>query len=282
LKKVQVITDSTADLSPYLVEKLGIRVVPIYVRFGNKLYRDGVDITPEQFFTMLSSFKSHPATSQPNPEDFTKIYREYCDNNEGIVSIHVSSRLSGTCNSANMAKKTLESHCIIEVIDSKFNSAGLGLIVIAAARLAKAGAGLKEVVNEVHRAINEVRMFGMFETLKYLALSGRVNKTISSVSQLIHVMPLLTFRNGEVVRTGLVRTVSRGMERIYDYVSENVPLSELIIVHSCVEKEADELKTKLSRLISPKTISIVHLGSSLGVHGGPGVLLIAARKASVL
>jgi DegV family protein with EDD domain len=281
LKKVKVITDSTADLTPDLIEKLSIRVVPIYVRFGDKLYRDGVDITPEQFYAMLSSSKIHPATSQPNPEDFTKVYREYCDHCEGIVSIHVSSRLSGTCNSANIARKTLESHCIIEVIDSKFNSAGLGLIVIAAARLAQTGAGLKEVVNEAQRAISEVRMFGMFASLKYLALSGRVNKTISSVSQLIHVMPLLTFRNGEVVRAGLVRTVSRGMERIYDYVSKHIPLSELTIVHSCVKNEADELKSKLSSFITPEKISIINLGSSLGVHGGPGVLLVAIRKESV-
>ena len=102
---VQVITDSTADLPQEIQKDMGIRVVPIYVRFGDKTYRDGIDITNKQFFDMLSSSSIHPATSQPNPEDFASVYKEYCDTAEGIVSIHISSRISGTFNSANIAKK---------------------------------------------------------------------------------------------------------------------------------------------------------------------------------
>jgi DegV family protein with EDD domain len=126
--RVQIITDSTSDMPEGLKEKLGIRVVPIYVRFGEKTYRDGVDITKEEFYHMLMSSSSHPATSQPNPEDFASVFKEYCNNTDGIVSIHVSSKISGTYNSANIARKTLQSRCPIEIIDSGFNSGGLGLI----------------------------------------------------------------------------------------------------------------------------------------------------------
>lgn len=279
--KVQVITDSTSDIPPGMVEEFGIRVVPIYVRFGDKTYRDGVDITRDEFYSMLTSSSAHPATSQPNPEDFTNVYKDYCDNTEGIVSIHISSRISGTFNSATMAKKTLKSHCPIEVIDSKLNSGGLGLVATAAARRAQSGADLSEVIDEARKAVNEVRMFGMFETMKYLARSGRVNKTIAAASRILNVMPLLTFHDGEIVRAGLVRSVSKGMDKIYNFVKNNTPIVELVIVHSKVAGQAEELKQRLKDFIEEEKIAIAELGAGLGVHGGPGVLLAAIRRSEV-
>jgi DegV family protein with EDD domain len=275
--KVKVITDSTSDIPQELADELGVRVVPAYLRFGDKTYRDGVDIKSDEFYSMLESSPVHPATSQPNPEDFRTVYKEYCDTVDGIVSIHISSKISGTYNSAMMARKTLESRCPIKVIDSKFNSAGLGLVVMGAARLAQAGASLPGVVKEANRAVNQIRMFGMFETMKYLARSGRVNKTIAMASSFLSVMPLLTFRDGEIVRAGLVRTVSKGIDRIYNFVKGNVPVSELIIVHSMVADQANQLKQRLMEFIEEEKISIFGLGAGLGVHGGPGVLLAAIR-----
>ena len=275
---VQVITDSTSDMPDGLTEELGIRVVPIYLRFGPETYRDGVDINRDEFYTKLLSSPLHPATSQPNPEDFTSIYGEYCDTTDGIVSIHISSRISGTFNSATMAKKTLESHCPIEIIDSKMNSGGLGLVVTAAARKAKSGAGLSEVVDEANKAVNEVRMFGMFETMKYLARSGRVNKTIAAASRILNVMPLLTFHDGEIVRAGLVRAISKGAEKICEFVKKNAPINELVIVHSKIINQAEALKQELKQFIQEEKISIAELGAGLGVHGGPGVLLAAVRR----
>lgn len=276
--KVQVITDSTSDIPQEIANQLGIRIVPIYLRFGDKTYRDGIDIQTEAFYSMLASSPVHPATSQPSPVDFTSIYQEYCGTVDGIVSIHISSKISGTYNSAIVAQEALKSQCPIEVIDSKFNSAGLGLVVIAAARQAQSGASFTDVIEEAHRAIRQVHMFGMFATMKYLARGGRVNKAIASVSQILHVMPLLTFRDGEIVRAGLVRTVNRGMDRIVAFVRDNTPISELIIVHSQVANQANQLQQRLSEFTKEETISILELGAGLGVHGGPGVLLAAVRR----
>jgi len=279
--RVQVITDSTSDMPEQLANEFGIRVVPIYLRFGEKTYRDGVDMTRDEFYSILTSSPVHPATSQPNPEDFTSIYKEYCDSAEGIVSIHISSKISGTYNSATIAKKTLKSQCPIEVIDSKFNSAGLGLVVTAAARMAQAGAGLSEVVNEANKAINQVGMFGMFETMKYLARSGRVNKTIAAASSILNIMPLLTFHDGEIVRAGLVRSINKGIDRIYNFVKNNTPIGELTIVHSKVAEQASYLKKRLSEFVQEEKINIAELGAGLGVHGGPGVLLAAIRRSDI-
>ena len=276
--KIQIITDSTSDMPEGLADELGIRVVPIYLRFGDKTYRDGVDITRDEFYSMLPSTPVHPATSQPNPEDFIGVYKEYCDSVDGIVSIHISSKISGTYNSASIAQKAMGNWCPIEVIDSKFNSAGLGLVVIAAARLAQLDASLTEVIDEANRAVRQVDMFGMFGTMKYLARSGRVNKTIATVSSILKVMPLLTFHDGEIVRAGLVRTSDKGMDKVYDLVKRNTPISELTIVHSQVIDQANQLKKRLSEYVKEEEISIAELGAGLGVHGGPGVLLVALRR----
>jgi DegV family protein with EDD domain len=275
---IQVITDSTSDMPEGTANELGIRVVPIYLRFGEKSYRDGVDITKDEFYTMLATSPHHPASSQPNPEDFAGVFREYCAGKSGIVSIHISSKISGTYNSANIAKKTLKSQCPIEIIDSGLNSGGLGLVVIAAAKAAQAGGTMVEVVTEANKAVKEIRMFGMFETMKYLARSGRVNKTIAAASSVLHVMPLLTFHEGEIVRAGLVRSISKGMDRVYDFVKYNSPIKELTIVHSKVIDQANQLKHRLGEFIQEEKIAIAELGAGLGVHGGPGVLLAALRQ----
>ena len=275
---VKVVTDSTSDISPELAQAFNIRVVPIYVRFDREVYRDGVDITGDEFYRRLAAAPVHPTTSQPNPEDFICVYKDYLSDFDGIVSIHISSKISGTYNSASLAKKTLCSPVPIEVIDSRFNSAGLWLVVMAAARMAQAGFPLADVVKETNRAIKQVRMFGMFETMKYLARSGRVNKTVAEASRILNVKPLLTFSDGEIVRAGLVRTVSRGMERIHGFVKNNLPADELTIAHSAIPERAQSLRSRLAKLLPVEKIHVAELGSALGVHGGPWVLVVALRR----
>ena len=135
----------------------------------------------------------------------------------------------------------------------------------------------KAALNEVHLAITQIRMFGMFEHMKYLARSGRVSKAIASAANILNVMPLLTFHDGELARAGFVRKLEKGMDRIVDYVKNNLPISELAIVHSAVLDRAELLKERCSDFIDIDQITLTELGSSLGVHGGPGVLLVAAR-----
>jgi DegV family protein with EDD domain len=124
-------------------------------------------------------------------------------------------------------------------------------------------------------------MFGIFETMKYLARSGRVNKTIAAASSFLNVMPLLTFHDGEIVRAGLVRTANKGVDRIYDFVKNNTPISELVIIHSKVPDRANQFKKRLSEFVQEEKISIAELGAGLGVHGGPGVLLAAIRRSDI-
>jgi DegV family protein with EDD domain len=278
--KVQIITDSTSDIPPEMAKGLGIRIVPIYVRIGERVYRDGVDINSDDFYRMLTTSSKHPATSQPTPEDFEGTYKQYCDKVDGVISIHISSKISGTYNSAMIAKKNLQVHCPIEVIDSRFNSAGLALVVMAAAKLTRTSASLNTIVEEIRRVISRVHMLGMFDTMKYLARSGRVPRAIVAAANILDVKPLLTFREGEIVRAGLVRSFKRGVEKLYKFVEEKKHILEIVIVHSAIPEKAEEFRKRLAHFIPEKEIKIMHMGPGLGVHGGPGVLLVAVQESA--
>lgn len=275
---VKIITDSTSDIGHELAESLGITVVPIYLRFGDKVYRDGVDLTNEEFYRMLESSPEHPATSQPPPEDFMKVYGESSKKADGIISIHISSKISGTYNSALLAASKINSSCPIEVVDSKFNSGGLALVVLEAARLAKSGFGMSEIMGKVKETIEHVKMLGMFDTVKYLNFSGRVKQMILSAASILNIRLLLTFHDGDIARAGMARTFDKGMEKLAEFVKHNSGIKELLIVHSMVPEKAHQLKERVSEFIDKSKIMILHLGAGLGVHGGPGVLLVAIRQ----
>jgi DegV family protein with EDD domain len=276
---IKVITDSTSDIPRDVAENLGIRVIPIYVRFGDKVYRDGVDIDSDEFYKALVTSHVRPATSQPTPEDFESVYKEYCDNANEIISIHISSKISGTYNSAMIAKKALGSKCRIEVIDSQLNSAGLALVAMAAAKLAKTRGNVTVIVEEIQRYASRTLMFGIFDTMKYLAWSGRVNKAIVTAANILNVKPLLTFRNGEIIRAGLVRSFSKGTDKLVKFVEEKCNIAEMLIVHSAIPEQAEKLKKRLGNFFPEEQIGIMKMGAGLGVHGGPGVLLVGLRQA---
>ena len=275
--RICIITDSTGDLPADIAQEYQINIVPTYVRFGEHVYRDGVDLTPGQFYEKLRDSNIIPSTSQPSPEDFFKVFSEAVNNSSGIVSIHISSKISGTYNSALVAKHLLPDTFPIEVIDSRFNSAGLALTVLTAAKSAREGKDIQTITSDTLKAISEIKMFGMFSTTKYLARSGRVNKAIAVAGSILNVKPLMTFHDGEVVRAGFVRTVPQGINRILKFIESRMPISELIIVHSKIPEQADQLKTMATKYIDSNRIIVSQLGASLGVHGGPGVLLVAVR-----
>jgi DegV family protein with EDD domain len=275
---IRIVTDSTADIPSSLVEELGIEVVPVIVRFGNQEFRSGVDLTSNEFYLKLTKSEIHPHTSQPSPEDFASVFRELEPNCEGIVSINISAKLSGTVNSANQGKLLAYGKCPIEVVDSRFNSIGLGLIVIQAAKLARAGESLSRILETIKLNIEKTRMLGIFDTMKYLVRGGRVSSIRASAARILNVKPILTFLDGEVVQAGLVRSYDRGINKIVEFVRSQGKIMDLAIAHSAVPERVAQLKSRLGELFPIDNILVAELGPALGVHGGPGVLLVALRK----
>jgi DegV family protein with EDD domain len=274
---IKIVTDSTADLSPAVCEQLGITVVPAIVRFGDEEFRDGVDITPSEFFKRLVVSAVHPQTSQPSPADFAKAFHRAAITASGIISINVSSKLTGIYNSAVQGKALANEKCPIEVVDSTFVSVGLGHIVLAAAKAAKAGATLNEVLSEARKAISGTKMVALLDTVAYLVKGGRVNIIKGAASKLLGLKPILTINNGEIIQSGLVRTYSQGINRIADFVKNQKDIVSLAIAHSGVPHRVTELKEKLADIVRPDSIDIIELGPALGVHGGPGVIAIAVQ-----
>ena len=173
---VKIVTDSTADLPPTLAEELGITVVPVYLRFGDEVYRDRIDISEDEFYHRLVHDPIHPSTTQPTPQDFANTYQKLSQEADGIVSIHISNILSGTYNSAVQGKKLVENGCPIEVVDSQTVSIANGLIAMEAAKIAMSGKSLQQVAAEARQLIPNVHLLILFDTLKYLAKGGRIGK----------------------------------------------------------------------------------------------------------
>jgi DegV family protein with EDD domain len=276
---VRIITDSTADLPPQVAKELGITVVPVYLRFGEKVYRDGVDMGHDEFYRKLAEGSVQPATSQPTPADFAAAYKKLSKESDEMVSIHVTGKLSGTCNSALQGSRELvESGCRIEVMDSLSTSMGLGLVAMAAARSAGAGESLQAVRDEVREVIPRIRLFGVFDTLKYLVRSGRLGKAKALLGSVLNVKPLLTMRDGELMPAGMARTRSKGVDRLFELLKNALNIQELAIVHSTTPDEAGSLKERIASVFERKGIHISRLGPALGVHGGPGALILALRE----
>jgi len=276
---VKIITDSTSDISPEQAKSLGIHVVPVYIRFGNEIYRDGVDISKAGFYQKLIDYPINPQTSEASPEDLAEIYSRYEYEAEGIVSIHISSKISRMYDSARKAKEKVKAQYDIEVIDSNFASIGLGLIVLAAARLANAGGSIQDIVNETKKAIDQISMFGLFDTMKYAAKGKRVTKHVMELSSIFLIKPLLTFRDGEIVAEGLVRTRSSGMERLFEYTKSVPRIRDLSIAYSTDYNSAIALKQRLGSIFPERKIRIEQIGAALGAHSGPDALFVAFRRA---
>lgn len=274
---IKIVTDSTADIPSALAKELGITVVPLYVRFGDETYRDRVDITEDEFYQRLMNDPIHPNTSQPTPQDFVNVYRELSQQADGIVSIHISSKLSGTCNSALQAKELVATECPVEVVDSEMVSMGLGLLAIEAATIANSGKGLQQVVEEVKQLISSTHVWALFDTLKYLALGGRIGKAKALLGSILNIKPVLVVKDGEMAPAGQVRTRAKGIGVLCDFVNKVIDIQDLAIVHSTTPDEAQALTDRIGAMFDKDRIRLARLGPALGVHAGPGALVVALR-----
>jgi DegV family protein with EDD domain len=277
---IKIVTDSTADLPPGVAEELGITVVPLYVRFGDEVLRDRVDISEDQFYHRLTHDPIHPGTTQPTPQDFAEVYRRLAQEADGIVSIHISSKLSGTYNSALQAKEIVGDGCPIEVIDSLWTSIALGIMAMEAAGQASKGGTLQHIVETTKGSIPRIHLLGMFDTLKYLYLGGRIGKGKALMGSMLNVRPLLALKDGEMVPVGRARTRSKGIERLQAFVEGASDLEDVIIVHSTTPDDANAIADRFGSFFPRERIVIARLGAVLGVHTGPGTLFTGYRRSS--
>ena len=277
---VKVVTDSTADLPPALAGWLGVTVVPANVHFGEEVYRDGLEITGDRFYQRLVASSRLPTTSQPTVGDFLRAYERVGGTTDEIISVHVSSKLSGTLNSAAQAKAEYRGDCRIEIIDSLQGSMGLGMLVIAAAEAAQRGDSLDQVVSETMAAIPKVGFMGLLDTLEYLEKGGRIGKAQAFLGSLLQIKPLLTIRDGEAHPLERARTRAKGVDRMCELVEEMMPLEDLAVVYTTTPEEARALALRLQVFMPQGEVRLSQIGPAVGTYLGPGVLGVAYRKRS--
>ena len=274
---IKIVTDSGADLPTALTEELDVTVVPVYLRFGKEVYRDRVDISEDEFYQRLLKDPVHPNTTQPSPQDFASVYDKLSQEADSIISIHITSKLSGTYNSAVQGKKMVSNKCHIEVVDSLSLSIGVGLMVILASKMAKSGKNLEQIVDELQKIIPNVHLLILFDTLKYLVKGGRIGKAKGLLGSVLNVKPMLAMKDGELIPSGQVRTRSKGIDRLLDFVKNAKEIQDLAILHSTTPDEAQALLECTGSVFPKEHTMIARLGPGLGVHGGPGVLAVALR-----
>lgn len=279
---VRIVTDSTADIPQAQAEALGISVVPLTVFFGDEAYLDGVELDNEGFYRKLQASKTLPRTSQPSPAAFQEAYTRFIEEGaEGILSIHLSAKLSGTYQSARTAAESLPDDLKkvpIEVVDSESVSAGMGGTVIKIAEEARQGVGLEELKNRALNRFTRTHILAVLDTLEYVWRGGRIGRAEALLGNMLSFKPVIAIKEGEVVPVERPRTRGKAYTRIAQLVSELGPMESLAVVES-----SEEVGTQLAdalKAIYQGEIPHYKLGAVLGSHTGPGTvgaIVVTAR-----
>mgnify|MGYP001335540515 FL=1 len=268
MSKIALVTDSTCDLPKSVVKDKNIKVIPLNVHFGEETFLDGIDLQSNEFFEKLSTSEIHPQTSQPSVGRFVETYNDLLKKHDSILSLHISSKLSATYNSALQAQKEIGNEKI-KVIDSMNGTLGLGAIVHHIADLNQKGESFENLVKEAEKIIPNAIFMGLVPTLEYLAKGGRIGKARAFMGSLLKIKPILSAVDGEIQSVGKARTLIKGMDFIVDEM-KNRKISKLFIVHANHEERANLLKEKTKDLIDPKDVIIAEFGPVVGTHLGPG------------
>ena len=271
---VKIVTDSTSDIPADLVAEWGITVVPSYVMFGMETYRDGVELSRQQFYEKLVAAKVIPTTAAPPPDTYLEVYRRLTEETDEIVSIHLASRYSALYSSASIAAADT-SGARIAVVDSEQITMGCGWLVVAAAEAAQRGASLDEIVALVNAMKPRTRVLAALGTLEYLHRGGRVDWIRAVVGTLLRIKPIIEIRTGEINLAERARTLKRSLERLLALVQELGPLERAIVLHTNAPDLASGFADELQRIHPEWKRSIGPAGVTIASHAGPGAVGVA-------
>lgn len=269
---VKIVTDSAADLPPSLADARGVKVVPLTVRFGDDSYTSGVDLTTEQFWTKLQETDESPATAAPSAGDFEEAYRGLVsDGADGIVSVHLSSKLSATYQAATVAAGNV-SDVPIEVVDTLGVSATTGLLALRAAELAEDGASAGDIAAALEDARRRTSLFGVIDTLEYLRRGGRIGGAQALLGTMLKVKPIVSIVDGIVEPVERVRTRPKALEHLTGLVRQHAGDIERIVVLSGDAPDLDDFLARLEGVVEIPAEDRWDLGPVVGTHSGPGVV----------
>jgi len=273
---VKVVTDSASDIPAELAEELGISIVPCTVFFGAEAFKDGVEITKEEFFHRLTTGNVMPTTTQPSVGDFLDVYKPLAEAGHDIVSVHVSGKLSGTVNSARLAAQELPD-ATVETVDTELASMGVALAAKAAADAVSAGADAAGAAEAARNAAASTEVFVVPDTLEYLKRGGRIGGAQALLGSLLSMKPVLKLVDGEVHPHEKVRTKAKAVQRMREIAASGGPYREAAVMHWVSDEEANAMVEHIAQFTANPVVS-GSIGASIGAHAGPGVLGFALWK----
>ena len=284
-RRFAVITDSAADIPDEDMERLDIHMVPCRIQFGDRGYLDKVSITADEFFEELRTNPVHPTTSQPAPGDFRRQYQFLASHFADVLSINLTGMVSGTLEAARSAADRVNAHGRIHVVNSRNASLGQGLLAVAAAEYAKAGLSVEDAIAAVEKLIPETRTYGLLKDLRFAVRGGRVPRWVKTIADLLRATAIIrTVPDGRVASGTFLFGRRNRIPRFARYVARLTPAAgtlDVAIGHALCPEDAAELERELQqRLDNIHRTTITDIGAALGVHGGPGTLIVATQPYS--
>ncbi|MEM8685079.1 MAG: DegV family protein [Pseudomonadota bacterium] len=277
-----VVVDSAADIPDEQLEQFDINVVPLRIQFGERGYLDKVSITPEEFFEELAENPTHPTTSQPAPGDFRRQFQFLASHYSDVLSINVTSKASGTLQAAEAASDRVNAHGEVHVLDS-FNAAtGQGMLAVRAAELAAAGTDVPTTLRHLEALRPETRTFALLNHLSYAVKGGRVPAWVKVIAQALRLTAILQTRpDGEIKPGGFLLGRHDRARRFARFVAKRSPMDkrlDISIAHAIAPEDADIMAEEFRRLVGDiRRLTISELGTAIGVHGGPGTLVVSTQ-----
>ena len=277
MKRVAVITDSSAYLPEDIVQSLDLHVVPLTLHWGEETYRDGVDIRAEEFYERLAEADSLPTTSQTTVGEFERLFKELLDQDFAVIAILISSGISGTVESAQQAKELLP-QAPIAVVDSRLVSMALGFMVMAVARAARAGASLEECQVIAEAVYPKIGVYFTVDTLKYLNKGGRINTAKRLLGAALNIKPIMEIRDGKIELVESVRSRKKASQRLLELTEKGIAGRTPVRIstfHAAAESGNQALMAEAEARFDPVETITTFVSPVVGAHTGPGTLSIA-------
>ncbi len=279
---VSIVTDSTSDISPERARTLGITIVPLFVLFGNRSYRDYIDLTRPQFFEMLAREPMLPTTSQPTPEMFSAAFAPLVERGDEVLCLTISSFLSGTINAARAGAEM--SGGSVEIYDSQSAAGGLGMMVLRAHEMAQAGASKAEILRALDRERQTQRLYACIPDLSHIQRTGRIGKAQQVLGTLMRIVPVLSLKEGQVAAEAQVRTFARAQETMLDLSMKavtDISKARFLVMHTNAPQLAEAAMLKLRDRLGgeePLMLEILEAGPVIATHAGAGAVGIFAAE----
>jgi DegV family protein with EDD domain len=280
LRGTAVVTDSTADLTVELQEAHGITVVPLNIHFGQESFRDRVDLAPGDFMAKMSTSDRLPTTSQPSVGAFEEAFRSFIGTHAEIVCPVISSRLSGTCQSATLAAAAVASEIPVTVVDTNSVSAGLGHQAIEAARLASEGGSAEDIATSLRAESYRHHIVFFVETLEHLRRGGRIGKAAQLLGSMLQLRPLLRLEEGQIVPFERTRTRSKAIAAVVEFTREFDGIDVATVLYNTTPEDAEALAAQIATVMKVESIPTVQVGPVVSAHVGPGILGVALKEAA--